>query len=507
MGQFRKVLTIAAMTACLAGAQGAGQEVVDSSKIQEQLDQIKRQMELAKPAIEQAQRQMELARPMLDQLDLGRMDIPPMPVWAFAPFQQGVGVGQGVGAGQAGSSERRLQDAAERMRDASDRMRDQLDRGRDSEQRRLDTYRRGTDSVDEGRYERAIPDFDQLIDIKWPRGDGAYYWKAYALNKLGKRDEALAALAEIPKQYPQSRWINDAKALQVEIQQSAGRPVSPENMTDEDLRLLAINALINSEPERAVPLLEKVLNEPKNSVAIKAKALFVLAQSRSDKARDIVAAYAKNGSNPDLQLRAVQYLGSFRSKDSQQILADIYAANNDVAVRRAVLRGMANSRDSVHLFNAAKSESNVDLRREAIRSLGNMQAANELGQLYGSETNNDLKESILQSLMNARGTDKLIEIAKTEKNPELRGAAIRYLGNTRGDKSADALASIYSSESDKNVKAQIIRTLGSQNAGKQLVEVTRNEKDRELKAQGVLWLGRMKGSKEATDYLMELINK
>jgi hypothetical protein len=39
------------------------------------------------------------------------------------------------------------------------------------------------------------------------------------------------------------------------------------------------------------------------------------------------------------------------------------------------------------------------------------------------------------------------------------------------------------------------------------VEVTRNEKDRELKAQGVLWLGRMKGSKEATDYLMELINK
>ena len=61
-----------------------------------------------------------------------------------------------------------------------------------------------------------------MIEAKWSRNDGVFYWKAYALNKLGKRDEAQAALAEIPKQFPQSRWINDAKALQVEIQQAKG---------------------------------------------------------------------------------------------------------------------------------------------------------------------------------------------------------------------------------------------------------------------------------------------
>jgi tetratricopeptide (TPR) repeat protein len=557
MGQFRKLLTIAAMTACLGSAPAAGQQVIDSSTIQDQLDQAKRAMEQlkdpnwqgqidqAKRAMEklkdsnwqgqldqanrameqfkdsnwqdqldQARRQMELAGSTLDQLNFGpfvfgRLVSDSMamsmarassslaqfaPGLAFAPFQ-----------GAQSEAPDRAREAADRAREARDRVRENADRGRESEDRRISVYRSGTDLVDEGRYERAIPEFDKLIEVKWPRADGAFYWKAYALNKLGKRDEALAALAEIPKQYPQSRWINDAKALQVEIQTNAGRPVSPDSITDEDLRLLAINALMNSEPERAVPLLEKVLNDPKNSVALKAKALFVLAQSRNDKSRDIVAQYAKNGSNPDLQIRAVQYLGTFRSKDSQQLLTDIYTANNDVAIRRAVLRSMANSRDSVHLFNAAKTESNADLRREAIRSLGNMQAANELGQLYGSETNAELKESILVSLMNARGADKLIEIAKTEKDPTLRGDAIRYLGNMRGDKTADALVALYASEADKNVKEQIIRTLGSGGAGKQLVDVTRNEKDRELKAEGVQWLGRMHGSKEATDYLMELL--
>lgn len=478
--------------------------------------------------MERAQRQLELVQPALGQVNLKlNLDIDTDtfaeamanasstlsqlgPVLAFAPLQgvgQGVGVGQGAGSEQRAIERQRALDAEQRALDARERVRDAAERLRDNEQRRIDTYRRGTDSVDQGRYERAIPNFDELIEAKWARGDGAYYWKAYALNKLGKRDEALAALAEIPKQYPQSRWIADAKALQVEIQQNAGRPVSPDNIDDQDLKLLALTSVMNSDPERALPLVEKVLNDPKNNLSLKSKALFVLAQSRSEKARDIVAAYAKTGSNPDLQIRAIGYLGSFRSTNGPQILGDIYSANNEVAVRRAVLRAMTNSRDSAHLLGAAKSESNVDLRHEAIRGLGNMQAVNELGQLYGSETNNDLKESILVSIMSARGTDKLIEIAKTEKDPALRGTAIRYLSNMRGEKTADALASLYGSESDKNVKVQIIRALGSQGAGKQLVEVTRNEKDPELKTEGVRWLGRMKGSKEATDYLVEIINK
>jgi tetratricopeptide (TPR) repeat protein len=493
----------------LKRAMKAAQKALDGVQIP-QLDQAV-QEELAKAmaaeqkAMDQVPAQLEEVQRNLQQLQLKQFDLPlDLNTGALDDLKFKL---DGMFAFAPQDAEDRVREARERQQEARERVREQRDRSRESEDRNIEMYRSGTDLVDEHRYERAIENFDRVIAIKWARADGAYYWKAYALNKLGKRDEALAALAEIPKQFPQSRWIGDANALKVEIQQASGNPVSPESQSDEDLKLIAISSLMNAEPERTVPLLEKVLNDPKNNLGLKSRALFVLAQNRSDKAREIVLQYARKGPNPDLQIRAVQYLGTFRSPASQQALAEVYAANNDVALRRAVLRSMATSRDAAHLFAAAKSESNADLRREAIRSLGSMRAVSELSQLYATETAAELKDTILASLMSSRDADKLIEIAKTEKNAELRGDAIRYLGSMHDDKSADAIASLYGSETDKDVKAQIIRTLGSQSAGKQLVAITRNEKDLELKKECVQWLGRMHGSKEATDYLMELINK
>ncbi len=448
--------------------------------------------------IDQAAAQMDHAWPMLEKLEI------PSFQFNFLPLMHLKGMDMAFLPQDAAD---RAREAQERVREAQERVRDAAERVRDREDRNVESYRSGISDIDDRKYERAIDRFDRVIENKWARADGAYYWKAYALNKLGKRDEALAALAEIPKQFPQSRWINDANALKAEIQQASGTAASPENQSDEDLRLLAINGLMNSEPERAVPLLEKVINDPKNNLGLKGRALFVLAQSRSDKARDIVAQYAKNGSNPDLQIRAVQYLGTYRSKDSQQTLADVYASVSDVSVKRAVLRSMFISHDVPHLLNAAKSESNLELRQEAIRNLGMLQATNELGQLYASETNVDLKDAMIQSLFVGKATDRLIEIAKTEKDARLRASAIHRLGTMRNEKAGEALASIYSSETDKGVKSQILQAVWMQGNCKQLVDMVRSEKDRDLKADGVRRLGQMKGCKEASDYLMELISK
>ena len=55
----------------------------------------------------------------------------------------------------------------------------------------------------------------------------ALYWKAYALNKLGRREEALAALAQLRKAYANSRWQDDAKALEIEVRQASGAEGQP----------------------------------------------------------------------------------------------------------------------------------------------------------------------------------------------------------------------------------------------------------------------------------------
>ena len=309
------------------------------------------------------------------------------------------------------------------------------------------SYESGKNALDDHKYEKAVEIFDRVINGRNPstRADGAYYWKAYALNKLGKSDEALASLGELSKQFPQSSWLNDAKALQAEVQQAKGQPVSPENQADEDLKLYAINALINSDADRAVPLLEGLLANPKMSPRLKERALFVLAQSRSDKARDIVGRYAKGGSNPDLQLTAVQYLGTYRSKESRQVLADVYASVRDVNVKRAVLRGFEMSRDQEHLAAIAKSEQNVELRREAIRQLGNLhddQGTATLVALYGSETDREIKSEILNSLANQGSVKQLIECARKETDPELKRTAVRRLGEMRSKEALDFIAEL-----------------------------------------------------------------
>ncbi len=324
---------------------------------------------------------------------------------------------------------------------------------------------------------------------------------------MGRREEALAALTALQSNFPQSRWVNDAKALAGELRQASGQGVSPEKESDEDLKLLAINSLIQSDPDRAVPLLEKLLNDPKNALKLKERALFVLAQTRNEKARSIVASYAKGASsNPDLQMKAVEYLGSFGSKESRAMLGDIYASVSDVAVKRAVLRGFMLAQDKERLFNAAKSEPNTDLRHEAIRYLGAIRAEVELGSLYSSETSVENKEMIIQSMFQTGQADKLLEIAKAEKDVKLRRGAIRGLGMIKKEKTADPLLTLYSSESDKTVKQEIIRALFVQNSAKQLVDVAKKETDGELKRECVRNLSMMK-SKDATDYMIEILGK
>jgi HEAT repeat protein len=309
------------------------------------------------------------------------------------------------------------------------------------------SYESGKQALDNHNYEKAVEVFDKVIDSKnsSSRADGAYYWKAYALNKLGKRDEALAALAELSKQFPQSGWVNDAKALQAEVQQAKGQPVSPENQADEDLRLYAINALMNSDADRAVPLLEGLLNNPKMSPKLKERALFVLAQSRTDKAHEIVGRYAKGASNPDLQLTAVQYLGTFRSAESRQLLADVYKSSNDLTVKRAVLRSFEMSRDFEHLTGIAKSEQNVELRSEAIRQLGNLhdeQSVPTLVSIYSSESDKNIKREILNSLANQGAVKQLIDCARKESDPELKRDAVRRLSQMKSKEALDYLAEL-----------------------------------------------------------------
>ncbi len=367
-------------------------------------------------------------------------------------------------------------------------------------------YDAGQRALENRRWDEALEDFNQVASRGGTRADGAWYWKAYTLNKLGKRDDALAAIAELRKSFPNSRWLDDAKALELEVKQASGQKVAPESESDDDLKLLALNGLMQSDPDRAFPLLEKLLHSAQ-SPKLKRNAVYVLAASSSPRAQQLLEQIARGQGNPDLQLLAIRYFGERRRQNpnASQVLSEIYASSSDLAVKRAILSAFESSRDKDRLMQIAKTEKTQDLRLEAVRRLASMNDARaEVWQLYQSESSPEIRMQILEALPNNGNLDKFLEVAKTDKDPRLRRVAIQQLASQRAATTGDALVAIYGADQDSDVRRTVIDALYSQRNAKDLVQVARAEKDPKMKQQIVERIANMK-SPEATEYLMEIL--
>ncbi len=378
-------------------------------------------------------------------------------------------------------------------------------RAAEKREQESDLYDEGAEALDDGHFDQAAQKFAECAALGGEKADGALYWQAYAFNKLGRRDEALAKLAELQKSHPQSRWVKEAKALEVEVKQANGQAVSPELEQDEDIKLMAINGLMNTDAERAVPLLEKLLNGDQ-SPKVKERALFVLAQSGSPQARQAMERIARGQSNPDLQRKAIRNLGLFGGSESRKVLADIYATSSDVEIKRTILNSFMLAGEKDKLLTAAKSEKVPELRAEAVRQLGVMGAQNELWQLYQSESSSAVKGQIIQALFAGGAAERLGELARSEKVPELRRKAIRNLGLIGREHTEASLTAIYASDTDLQDRREVIQAFFLQGNAHALVQIARTEKDQTLRKDAIQKLSLM-GSKEATDFLLEIINK
>src|SRR5688572_718300 len=224
--------------------------------------------------------------------------------------------------------------------------------------------------IDRDQYERAVDVLNRLIGLKGTRTDAAMYWKAYSLSKLARNPEALTTLQELRKQFGNSSWIRDAGFLEIEVRQASGQAVNADAQVSEDMKLLALQGIMRSDPDTAIPVVEKTL-AGNSSVRVKERALFVLSQSRAPRAREVVIGVAKGTSNPDLRVAAIRYMGRISGPETLQALEDIYRGSNEVDVKRAALQALSTARATDRIGSIARSEKDPELRRAAVRQLGN----------------------------------------------------------------------------------------------------------------------------------------
>lgn len=266
-------------------------------------------------------------------------------------------------------------------------------------------YDTGTKAMDEQRWSDAVTAFDQVAAAKGKRADAALYWKAYALDKLGRTDDARATCDSLRRLQPSSAWnkecavlrtrniVLDAQTLenintqvntevntqlgnlkvyshidpQVRVHVGRGSQVT----TEDDIKILALNSLMQQEPERALPLVKALILSDK-PIEVREQALFMLSLSKQPEAQALLKEVAVSTKDPVLQRAAIEKMSIGRGKDAGPTLVTIYNSSSDAEVKRAVVNGLFIAHDAARLVELARAEKDLNLKRNIVSQLALM---------------------------------------------------------------------------------------------------------------------------------------
>jgi len=258
-------------------------------------------------------------------------------------------------------------------------------------------YAAGSKAMDEQRWADSVATFDKVAAAKGKHADAALYWKAYSLNKLGRKDEAMSTCDSLKQQMPSSPWNKecavlrvggsaaDARAVAEKVRQEQQeqrdqiRVISREQVykragqetSEDDIKVLALNALLQQEPAKALPILHDLILSDK-PIELRKQALFVLSRSHDPQAQAMLLDIATNAKDASLQEIAVQALAIYHPKDSGATLVKIYQSTTDTKVKRSVLNGLFIAHDATRLVELARGEKDLNMKRDIVSQLAIM---------------------------------------------------------------------------------------------------------------------------------------
>ena len=366
-------------------------------------------------------------------------------------------------------------------------------------------YWQGQEALKQADWNAAIKRFAELekqMRAKEPQNaDAAIYWQAYALMQAKRTTEAKTAVERLHHDFPASRWGKDADTL---LRQSGDRTASagvaaagtgkaaagagapaagtaaPGAAIDDDIAEIAVEGLMNAPPERAVPLLKKVL-QSSHSDKVKKRALFVLSQVDEDAALDAVVDVAKTSNDPGLREEAIRMLGVSGEDRAIKRLSELYATSKDARERRAIIQAwlVADRKDLI--LASAKNEPDPGVRRAAIEALGAMDASKELKDLFDSTHDAANQRAIVEALGVAGDVKSLSAIAEGPQPDDVRIAAIHALGVAGDEGGSSALVKLYPKLTAPALRQAVMEGLLVAGDGDALVQLYKHAQTKEEK--------------------------
>jgi len=215
---------------------------------------------------------------------------------------------------------------------------------------------------------------------------------------------------------------------------------------NEELALAALEGLMAQPPERALPVIKKVLAGSQTPL-VKHRALFVLSQIDSPEAQQILVQTSRS-TDAAMRGEAIRSIGIGGDPKALDALLEIYKTGNP-EVKQEVLQAwlIAGRKDAV--YQAALNAKSEEEASEAIRMLGAMGATDELRKL-GDRPN--AASGLLDAYAISGDLQSLRKLAEGSGERSLRIEAVRRIGIIQSDAARSALRDIYSRSSDEEIK-------------------------------------------------------
>ena len=297
-------------------------------------------------------------------------------------------------------------------------------------------------------------------------------------------------------------------------------PGCPNENDEDDERVAALNALLQMDADRAVPILTKVLERRDAcSVGLRRKAVFLLSQKRTPETADALLRIARNDPDGEVRQQAVFWLSQVPDERAVDMLQEILRTSKDEELQEKALFALSqhrSGRGSAILRDfATRAEASTELRGNAIFWLGQRASSENndfLRSLYARLTSEELKEKVLFSLSQRKGMGNeqwLMNIAINEREDiELRKKALFWAGQS--GVGLEAIIPLYSRITNQEMKEQVIFVLSQRHnstaAVDKLIDIAKNDKDPELRKKAIFWLGQSRDPR-VQQFLVDLINR
>ena len=410
----------------------------------------------------------------------------------------------------------------------------------------------GRNAAMRGRWQEALDHFRAALD-RFPDGqlaDYATYWSARSLQALGRYAEAVEWAALVINDYPRSELRRDARAVQIDsaavlvrqgnpdyeryLVDAVAPPAPPAGSAphaadappqvdapdaESELRILALEAMINMDPEDAWPILQRLMTESTDP-KLRQRGIWLLSEVGTDEAFQMLADMARTDANPEVRSQALFWVSQSdaHAELALDLLIDLAASADDESANAAIfgLSQIEDERSRQALEGIARDSSrSAEIRGQALFWLADQAGADSLA-LLGEVALNDPDMELRSQAMfgisqidSPEASDFLLQVARSDDAPmELRSNAIFWLGERKDGRAVDILLSLWNETDDLEIRNQLLFALSqsdSEQAVDHIIAVAKDPAaDAEMRKQAVFWLGQSEHPK-AKQALLDII--